>query len=764
VLKITQLRSTRPEGYYLEAIARGAEEYYLQRGDTPGAWIGEGAAGLGLSGRVEPDQLSALLRQRHPRTGEPLAARAIRRPGFDLTLSAPKSVSLIWALGDLDAAKAAMGAHEAAVTAAVAYLEAHACWVRRGGRDGYGLRTDRAGGLTGAAFTHITSWAGDPQVHTHVVIANLAQGPDGRYTALHGTPLFEHRRAAGYLYQAVLRHELHQRLGVGFEPVTKGAAEVVGIAPAARRVFSKRRAAIEHELAAVGATGERASQTASLKTRQPKDRHVVLTDLVRAWQDEAARAGIDLRHLSAARITASLPTMDQLAAALVRGRATFTFPDVVAATAALSPNGATLHDIDQTARSFLESPLAVPLTREGRWTTVEILDLERRSIDTARRRQLTGAATVGERTLAEVLRARPGLSDEQRRMVGHLCRSGNGVDLVVGVPGSGKTFALGAARLAWAAGGHHVIGCALAARAAAGLQADSAIPSHTIAKLLTDARTGRLHITDRTVIVCDEAAMVGTRDLDRLVDLTARANAKLVLVGDPHQLPPVEAGGLYPALERRLGAVRLIENRRQRDETERRITSDLRHGRTDQAVAQLQRSGRLTTAADPDVLLDQMVTDWAAARSGDVDAVMIALTHDAVTELNQRARTHLAATCQLGPPVAEIEDTGADYAIGTGVIIDRDGQQIELPAAYLAAGHLDHGYALTVHKAQGATYDTALLCGDDHLYAEAGYTAFTRGRDHNHAYVLTEQTADPQALARRLARQAAEPAAVDLLA
>jgi ATP-dependent exoDNAse (exonuclease V) alpha subunit len=174
-----------------------------------------------------------------------------------------------------------------------------------------------------------------------------------------------------------------------------------------------------------------------------------------------------------------------------------------------------------------------------------------------------------------------------------------------------------------------------------------------------------------------------------------------------------------------------------------------------------------------------MVTDWAAARADDVDAVMIALTHDAVAELNQRARSHLAATGQLGLTVAEVEDSGTECAIGdtvvclrnnrrlgvrngdlatvvgatdTGVIIDRAGQQTALPAAYLAAGHLDHGYALTVHKAQGATYDTALLYGDDHLYAEAGYTALTRGRHHNHAYVLTDQTADPQALARRLAR------------
>jgi hypothetical protein len=219
---------------------------------------------------------------------------------------------------------------------------------------------------------------------------------------------------------------------------------------------------------------------------------------------------------------------------------------------------------------------------------------------------------------------------------------------------------------------------------------------------------------------------------------------------------PSKPGGLYPALERRLGAVRLVENRRQRDRDERQVTLDLRRGRTERAVVRLQRSGRLTTAADPAVLLDQMVEDWTAAKASGVDAVMIALTHDAVAELNQRARAHLAATGRLGETVVNATDSA--------VVIDRAGDEIHLPATYLAAGHLDHGYALTVHKAQGATYDIALLYGDEHLYAEAGYTALTRGRDQNRVYMLADETADPQALVRSLARQAAEPAAIDLLA
>ena len=142
--------------------------------------------------------------------------------------------------------------------------------------------------------------------------------------------------------------------------------------------------------------------------------------------------------------------------------------------------------------------------------------------------------------------------------------------------------------------------------------------------------------------------------------------------------------------------------------------------------------------------------------------------------------------------MAQIEDTGTEYAIGDtvvclrndrrlavrngdiatvvdatdgGLIIERAGQRIELPAAYLADGHLDHGYALTVHKAQGATYDVALLYGDEHLYAEAGYTALTRGRSENHAYLLVDPAAEVRAheqLRARLSRQAAQSAAIEL--
>jgi conjugative relaxase-like TrwC/TraI family protein len=790
VLKITPLRAADAAGYYLEAVAAGGEDYYVRSSEAPGAWIGRGAAELDLRGAVRPDQLGGLLRQQHPRTGETIAARRIKRAGFDLTLSAPKSVSLVWALGTPEAAAAALGAHHAAVRAAVAYLEGSACLVRRGGRDGYGFRKEDGHGLIGAAFTHFTSRALDPQVHTHVLIVNLAKGDDGRYTALDGTALFVHRRAAGYLYQAVLRDELRRRLGVGFEPVQKGAAEIAGIPASARRQFSKRRIAIERQLKAVGASGERASQSASLKTRQAKDHTIDLDVLNGRWRQEAARAGIDLQTVPTVRTTRPMPNEAAVARAMTLDSATFNRADVVATVAAAFGDGASHEQIETLAEDFLAGTLAVRLAAD-RWTTTEMLAIESGAIVASERMRTAGAGAATTAAVDAVLATRWTLSDEQQHMVRHACTSGAGVELVVGAPGSGKTFALGAARQVWRADGFDVVGCALAAKAAAGLEADSGIPSTTIARLLLDIERGRRCFSAGTVVVCDEAAMVGTRDLARLIDLTDRAGAKLVLVGDPSQLPPIEAGGLYPALRTRLGATELLGNRRQRDAGERQIVAQLRTGKAAEAVAQLDRIGRLTTDTDPDRLLDRMVDHWSAARAAGHDTVMLSLTRDGAAELNQRARATLVEAGALGEVVAELEGRELDFRVGDtvvclrndrrlgvrngdvavvrgstddGLVVDVAGRSVELPGGYLAAGHLDHGYALTVHKAQGATYDVALLLGDHHLYAEAGYTALTRGRGRNHAYVLVDESAEvtpAEQLRRRLDRIGSTPAAVD---
>jgi len=209
-----------------------------------------------------------LVEARHPRSGQLLRARGgTTVQGLDLTLSAPTSVSVLVAVGDDKVRRAIVQGHEAAVRDALGYLEREAVQVRRGTG---GAIKEHAGSLIAGAYRHRTSRAGDPQLHTHVVAANLAQGADGRWTALHAAPLYTHAKTAGYLYQSALRDYLTRSLGVEWTPVVKGAAEIVGIPRETPEHFSQRRVAILNALNERGLTSAAAAQAAALKPARPR--------------------------------------------------------------------------------------------------------------------------------------------------------------------------------------------------------------------------------------------------------------------------------------------------------------------------------------------------------------------------------------------------------------------------------------------------------------------------------------------------------------
>jgi conjugative relaxase-like TrwC/TraI family protein len=235
--------------YYLDKVAEGAEDYYSGEGEAEGYWLGDAAEALGLDGKVEPDQLVAMLTGNNPVTGEPLGLKSAPGrepvPGFDLTFSAPKSVSLTWALGGHPVSGQIKEAHAAAVAEALGYLERQACWTRRG-RGGHEFVPGN--GFLATAYAHRSSRAGDPQLHTHVLIANATKGPDGRWSRLYHPAIYEHAKTASYLYEAHLRHELTQRLGVEWQPVVKGmptssasALRSCGASPPAAPRSSRRR-------------------------------------------------------------------------------------------------------------------------------------------------------------------------------------------------------------------------------------------------------------------------------------------------------------------------------------------------------------------------------------------------------------------------------------------------------------------------------------------------------------------------------------------
>lgn len=234
MLSISKLAAGKVS-YYLRTVASGVEDYYTGSGEAPGYWTGASAQRLGLHGQVSERDFVRVLAGLDPRDETPLtgAGRGRKRtiPGFDATFSAPKSVSLLWALGDPGTSRTVRRAHDRAVAEALGYLERNATSVRRRGQQ------VKAEGLVGAAFRHRTSRAGDPALHTHVVVANQAfTVDDGVWRTLDARVLRHHMLTAGYVYQAVLRHDIARDLGASWGPVTKGYADLAGVPrPSSRR-------------------------------------------------------------------------------------------------------------------------------------------------------------------------------------------------------------------------------------------------------------------------------------------------------------------------------------------------------------------------------------------------------------------------------------------------------------------------------------------------------------------------------------------------
>jgi conjugative relaxase-like TrwC/TraI family protein len=741
--------SSGQEGYYLEQVVAGAEDYYLHAGEVPGRWMGTGAARLGLSGEVSGEDLREVLAGRH--RGERLRVTRASVPGFDLTVSAPKSVSVVWGL-DSDRAGSVVAGHEAAVDAVVGFVEQEVVKVRRGRN---GVEVLPAGGVVAAGFRHRTSRAGDPALHTHVVVANLGEGPDGRWTALDARHLYGQARTAGFVYQAVLRRELVARLGVVWGPVTNGHAELVGVPGVLRDRFSTRRREIDAVLAARGLAGASAAQTAVLTTRSSKPGAQSEEVLRAGW--EAVSVGVGWRLATLDRPVGFVVDPVGLAEQLVMSDATFDRSAVVRAVCEQATQGATVVELDTAVSGFLSSEQVVSVG-EGRWTTPAMLELERDTVRVAADRRGAGVAVVGTGVLDAVLADRS-LGADQVAMVTGLLRDGAGVAVVIGPAGTGKTFALDAARAAWEQAGVRVVGVALAARAAGELTAGAGIEASTIDRFLNRVASGRDGIGRGDVLVVDEAGMVGTRKLARLVQLTAAADAKLVLVGDPRQLPEIDAGGVFRRLSTVVPTVSLTQNRRQRDPVERDAVAALREVRTGDAVTLLESRGRITVEMDSDRLRDRLIDDWWQARTAGVEVLIVATHRVTVDDLNDRARCRLEQAGMLG---ATVFDTGQvrlavgeevvcgrnDRRLGvvngtrgvvtggerSGVHVDTGGRSVWLPAGYVAA-HVRHGWATTIHKAQGATVDRVFVAVDDTVSLESGYTALTRGRHGNHLYV-----------------------------
>jgi hypothetical protein len=412
---------------------------------------------------------------------------------------------------------------------------------------------------------------------------------------------------------------------------------------------------------------------------------------------------------------------------------------------------------------------------ERRYTTTELLTTEQRIIEQAFSGVGAGRWTAPERLVEGRLRRHQHLTEGQREMVRWFATSGNAIDIGVGPAGTGKTAVMAVINQLATVTATPILGGALAARTAAGLQEATGIPSTTLTRLIGENRDGG-GLPHGAMVVVDEAAMVGTRQLVAIADLVEQAEGKLILIGDDRQLPEIDAGGLFRALVNRLPVAELTNNIRQHHQWERRALAILRDGSVDQAIEAYRRQGRVIIGQSRHDTMAHAVGDWYryVAASGDLTSgLLIAHNNDTVAELNQRARTHLAASGRLsGPTVAGGERTyqagdrilcrknqtrlrvlNGDLATVTSVDqernrltvrLDRDPETRDLPAWYLDQGHVDYGYAMTAHKAQGVTTGHTFVIVDGTTDREWAYVAMSRGRQANTLYLANPEPGDEQ--------------------
>jgi conjugative relaxase-like TrwC/TraI family protein len=771
------------ERYYEEQVARGADDYYAGRGEVEGRWMGAGAAALGLAGEVKAEAFGALIAGRDPSSGGVLRSGSGRDRvcSLDLTFSAPKSVSVLFAIGDEETSRSLVEAHEEAVGAALGYLEREACRVRRGHAGRIELQAD---GFVAAAYRHRMSRAGQPQLHTHVVAANLAQGSDGRWSALHGYPIFQHAKAAGLLYQAHLRAAVCERLPwAEWGEVRKGMAELQGVPSGVLAHFSRRRAEIVEWLEAEERSGRQSAEKAALATREPKSEPVALAPWRERVRAEAAEHGFgraDLAVLTRQAERRSIRSVDlEQVGAFLAGQAGLTaqrnsFDDrhVVIEFAAAHPDGARVADVEQAARAFLRRGDVVPIATPApvrRYTMASLLACERRIVSDAVRGQRTGIALV-ERDLAHQALARlpTRLNDEQVAAVRAIAASGNTVDVVEALAGTGKTTVAGALAAVYERSGYRVIGAAPTGRAARELSSRAGVPASTLHRLVEDIRRSKGFGAHPAVLLIDEAGMAPTRVSAEVLAAADRDGVKVVALGDSGQLSSVEAGGWLGALSQRLGAHELRAVVRQRDPAERAALAQLHGGEPDRWLALKRARGELVVHdGGPKAAQGAAMAAWRAdvAEVGIEQAIMIVRDNQTRAALNEQARAWRDAQAELAE---RVEVGGLEVAVGDRVIarrndraldvdngtrgtvravdldtraltIEIDGGQVrELPAAY-AAEHLEHAYALTGHGSQGATVERAVVVGRPEDFTnEWAYTALSRARDPVHVHLIAE--------------------------
>jgi conjugative relaxase-like TrwC/TraI family protein len=874
--------------YYLET---DQALYYLTGDAGAGVWFGEGAAALGFRGSVFSEHLIAAFAGLGPDGVTRLIQLPKGRnhqPAWDITFSAPKSVSVLWSvLGPDDRHKIETLVMMAAKRA-IRYLDDKALLSRRGKG---GKSVEHAKGVY-ALCPHGTSRSQDPQLHVHSLAINLCVREDGSTGTIRSKDLYQHKMAAGAVFRLELASLLARRLGLKIE-ADKWSFKVAGVPQSLCDEQSKRRQVIEQIAKEEGWFSPKVLAQLAITTRNAKGA-VSIAECTTQWlaagerhsfgRGEAAELlaaaadtigeGLASRLMEDARNHGLRDALDRSIGSLSSSQAYFAERDLLQQVAVeLQASGLDADDVIDAVDDELDgfqSSVALPGVHCRYYATEETLASERELIAIAERRRsdsthpvsdaaVSKAKKTVEQSLSQAIASAAELTFDQHTALLHITQEAGGTKLIQGYAGTGKTQMLEAANLAWRASGYEVLGTALSGKAAAGLETATGVRSVTISKLMlsllpeiTNAELQKafpanaaacqgayfegyrtkawmknplgealkelerdyqrhqaapeLQLTSKTILVVDEAGMVPTKLMLRLLQECDKAGAKLVLIGDKLQLPAIEAGGPFVSLCDRLGSQDLTTIVRQRQEWMRDASYALIQNDPRLALDLYAENDSLRIANSHKAAVAHLVADYGKLSAVEYKtSLALTSTRAEASQINAGVQQRRLAAGQLQGESASLKNgervyeqdrvllTRNDYWIGSrngmlGTVVAVEQPQwrgdavklkIQLDSPTSQKGtsqkvssivldlakysDLQLGYAVTTHKAQGATVKSSfVLLGESMLNKEMAFTQLTRASHETTIYSARAQLGNTmESLAGRLSVSAAKGLASD---